>query len=219
MCGLRYLVPFLSWSSLPRFPQAFVPAGRAKGEGSCSGGDWVSSYWESLTHSGGPDRITQVCGESWQVLQWGHCYLWKAMEIRRIPDGWGKAGVTPIYKKPGTVRSSPSVWSGRKAVAQVFLAAFCGHMEKVIWNSQHRLTRNKSCGQPQCLPVTKWGVLWMGEEQCMSGVLTWARFLTGSLAIRLCPGWHIMVRRGSMMVKGWSTFPRRRAWGTGLYLC
>lgn len=59
----------------------------------------------------------------------------------------------------------------------------------------------------------------MREEQWMSSTLTWARFLTGSLTIQLYLGWDIMVRRDSIMVRGWSTFPqeeRLRDWPLSL---
>lgn len=46
----------------------------------------------------------------------------------------------------GTVRESVSVWSLRKTVEQAVLDTFFSDlMEKVIGNSQHRLTKGKSC--------------------------------------------------------------------------
>lgn len=66
------------------------------------------------------------------------------------------------------------------------------------------------CDQPQCLLRMRRVALWMREEQWMLSALTWVRFLTGSLTVHLCPGWAIMVRKDSVMVRGWSTCPRKR---------
>lgn len=119
------------------------------------------------------------------------------------------AGVTPFHKKSSKddLMDCKAVSFNMVSEEQVFLDVVFGHTkEKPIGNSQHRLTKGKSC-VTNLMPSSD---AMMREEQWLLSTLMRARSLKGSLTIQLYPAWNIMVRKDSMTIRDWSSCPRRR---------
>lgn len=90
----------------------------------------------------GPDGMYSQVLISWpMLLQIQHNYLWKVMAIR---GGQEESEQQELQEGPGNCRPG-------KVMEQIILGTISKDImdKKIIWNSQHKLSKGKSC-------LTKW---------------------------------------------------------------